>query len=699
MTASCLKDRRERLASKNGSPSDLKRAGSWTFLSTAGRRRIRSYRKTCTEYFACRTRSDVRLSFHHRICISRLYSPYPALRILPALLPSLTHPLTPSFPHPPLVAAPLDDAQAQETSPRLLLSILATAIYLGHNPLIREALAAVLRSLSPWSVVRYLEFAIGRGIGDDEEDEDGPAVGMERVAKRYDPDALERESLRTVASTVGRTASIRTLPRTGSPESEEVKKESCATAATEKQEDAAATSRAPPRYFYGFAGEKIGQACVSWLCRWGVDILPIEEEMAAMQGSEEEEQRETSSSSSSLVGRMRGISLSDARTDKRTASGYRQSSIRGAHGTAVQSERRALATLRIWARGGLPAEWVRVVVSSDAFWIRNEMERYDFAKRVVALRSAREGDEDAEEDCLEEEELYRMFETGIHYSHMVCLAHADAASANLLFLQTFEQLSQLSADINPATGLPYVPLVVLQAALWASSDYQGKITAYRPDGTIGKGDTEVPRNGVALMTKEICDLAAPTPASTSRRPWLVPSAESSRRARTRSSSPAPMLHDLGPALGAPSLGPFTSALDRPFWPVPIDSTIRIGDTVTSTNELNPTTGLPDLGPRREEEGDSSTKAPHDSGVLSGDADDPYFGFSSPMRTGREILAASQRGMSGKQYNDGALWSRYEPFRFSVEFWGIDKLGEKERAYSRTVFHAGEWKRSCPSEHC
>lgn len=216
---------------------------------------------------------------------------------------------------------------------------------------------------------------------------------------------------------------------------------------------------------------------------------------------------------------------------------------------------------------------------------------------------------------------------------------------------------------------------------------------------MGKGDTEVPRNGVALTTKEICELAAPVTPTTVRKAWLVPSAESSRRARTRSNSPAPILHDLGPALGGPSLGPFTSALDRPFWPVPIDSTIRIGDTVTSMNELNPTTGLPDLGPRRDEEIDSPIKAPHDSGVLSGDVDDPHFGFSSPMRTGREILAASQRGMAGKQFDDGALWSRYEPFRFSVEFWNIDKLGEKDRCYSKTVFHAGKQQRTCPLKAC
>lgn len=230
---------------------------------------------------------------------------------------------------------------------------------------------------------------------------------MERVAVRYDPDAQDRESLRTVASTIGRAASIKsTLPRAVSPESVDVKKESCATA-QEKHED---VPYAPPRYFYGFAGEKIGQACVSWLCRWGTDILSIEEEMAAMHESAGEEQRQ-----SSLVGRMRGISLSDTRRGKKMPSGHAHSSS-WAH-TTVAPDAPAISTLRIWARGGLPAEWVRIVVSSDAFWVRDEMERYDFAKRVVALRSAEGEVEDIDEE--EEQELGRIFETGIHYSHMV----------------------------------------------------------------------------------------------------------------------------------------------------------------------------------------------------------------------------------------------------------------------------------------
>lgn len=194
----------------------------------------------------------------------------------------------------------------------------------------------------------------------------------------------------------------------------------------------------------------------------------------------------------------------------------------------------------------------------------------------------------------------------------------------------------------------------------------------------------MPKNGVAVTTAEICELAAPK-SSIGRKGWLTPtSSESSRRTSARANSPAPGTPNTGPAF----FGPFVSELDRPFWPVPTDNTLRIGDAVNSLSDFNPTNGLPDLGPRLTHDTQSPTRAAFDLGVLSGDAGDPYYGFSTPMRTGREIVAAHQRGMSGKQFDDEALWSRYEPFRFSVEFWGIDKLGDKERAYSHTVFHAG-----------
>lgn len=333
-------------------------------------------------------------------------------------------------------------------------------------------------------MVRYLEFAIGRGIGapdDQEEDEalHGPAVGMERVARRYDPDAFDGESVRTVDnSTIGptRASSLRSVShRPPSLEPEDIKKESCA--ATPKIETPAddngpTPSAGAPRYFYGFAGEKIGQACVSWLCRWGVDILPIEEEMARNGGDDASESTGASQDGKtkepSLVGRMRGISLSDTGSKKPAARHAHSASWTPASATpAVASSR--TPPLRIWARGGLPAEWVRIVISSDAFWVRNEMERYEVAKRVVALRSIGLDYGSEEEEAREEEELALIFEKGIYYSHMVGLLAAHRVTGltfrrhssnfpSFLPISTRRRDSHtfLSASFNQLSGHPRI---------------------------------------------------------------------------------------------------------------------------------------------------------------------------------------------------------------------------------------------------
>ncbi|KAJ9117005.1 hypothetical protein QFC22_004663 [Naganishia vaughanmartiniae] len=673
-----------------------------------------------------------------RICIARLYSSFPTLSIPPALLPTQAEPLTPSFPCPPTSTAhhlpsqqvnqqPTPTAQTQITHPRLLLSILATSIYLGHNPLVRECLGMVLGSISPWSVCRYLDFAIGRGIGDEgdagdqydqggeeEDDLDGPAVGMETVGKRYDPDLTDEASIHTTTTTTtgtgtGKygTCSTRTRTRYSANEpeheidalDEEIKKESPAlplpsssasfTSFEGNQQDGQSANLPRRSFFYGFAGDKIGEACVAWLCRWGVDILGIEEELVY------------GSCSSPAANKTKEAKELEDRLSRITLSNHNAISPPQTTGTLRSDGKQSL---RIWSRGGLPAEWVRAVIASDSFWVRNEMERYTFAKRVVALRAAsaiRRGSKEEEEEEEEKEDaLAAIFRTGVYYTHM-----------------TFEELSSLSNDINPSTGTPYVPMPVLQAALWAASDYQGRITAYRPDGTVTSTtpsssssttttgsagrrgnmlpvatalmDPKVLKNGLAMTTREIRELVINAERDLSvsprRRTFAQGATIRTRSGRASPANTAIPSHDI-------ISGPFTTLLDRPFWPVPTDNTQRIGDAVTQSLGFYPAQALPDLGPLGASSnaplaasGQAETKKELHTGMGSGD---PWFGFGSSMRMGRDIVAPRNIGRANEDAE--ALWSRYEPFRFSVEFWGIDLLGEKERAYSHTVFHAGSY---------
>lgn len=65
-------------------------------------------------------------------------------------------------------------------------------------------------------------------------------------------------------------------------------------------------------------------------------------------------------------------------------------------------------------------------------------------------------------------------------------------------------------------------------------------------------------------------------------------------------------------------------------------------------------------------------------------EDTFFGIGSAHKIGWEIVGLSKGSHGGEE----SKWTKYEPFRFSVEFWGVEGLKEKQREYSRTVFYAG-----------
>jgi hypothetical protein len=130
--------------------------------------------------------------------------------------------------------------------------------------------------------------------------------------------------------------------------------------------------------FYGPMAAKVGEACACWLVRWGADVLQFEED------------RREVDKAAPLV--------SDPAV------------------SALLQREPWLATpeLKLWREGGLPANWVRGVISSDAFFLSPELpppklslppresntfianvgisdgegewRRYAFAKRVVELR-------------------------------------------------------------------------------------------------------------------------------------------------------------------------------------------------------------------------------------------------------------------------------------------------------------------------
>lgn len=296
--------------------------------------------------------------------------------------------------------------------------------------------------------------------------------------------------------------------------------------------------RYTPKFFYGPVGDKIGEACMAWLARWAVDLIEVEEGVAEQearkrQGTTGEEKRtrvtfdralETRSGSPGTVdstGKGKGLSSSlpeDGQRRRPRSISWQpdfpssrpsqphlpaaarpgthnkfislSGAVEGFPGSRTDLPRGktvVLPPLKIWGHGGLPAEIVRGIISCDALFIANEVERYNLAKRVIALRQAgrqraretrslkrqgsgeglffgtkaEQGDlgmgkmhlgvkeeemigddsfEEEEEIWQEEEdeedaELNEIFRTGIYFSHMVSARSVTSAGKDLVGLR------------------------------------------------------------------------------------------------------------------------------------------------------------------------------------------------------------------------------------------------------------------------
>lgn len=250
-------------------------------------------------------------------------------------------------------------------TPRFLLSLLATAIYLSIPSVAGQSLRYILTTVGPTTSIRYLNFAIGKGIGPEEEDAPEAAVGLEHLAE------IPESSAADVASISSRLAS---LPI----EDDETRKEDPAEAIYD--EDYEAEFSDERHFIYGGVSDKVGEAAACWLTRWGCDMLTYEEE------------------ESSALGITSGSLLK-----KRSYTAF----------PTVPPVQACQHVPLIWRRGGLDARWARAILSSDLLFVRGERERYEMAKAVLELR--RKGGIDEEE----EKEFAELFENGIHFMHMV----------------------------------------------------------------------------------------------------------------------------------------------------------------------------------------------------------------------------------------------------------------------------------------
>lgn len=297
-----------------------------------------------------------------RICIARLYGGGPALHVPSSIVPTAAEPLTPSFPI--LQEAELTPPNHHPVTPRFLLSLLATSIYLSIPSVASQALSLILSTVGPTTVVSYLNFALGKPL-DLLAGELETARGLENIALPIEDEeddlTISAHSDKQIDDFSDLLSDLTVKEDTSSEESVLIH---------EDDSDDGITCH------YGAVSNKIGEACACWLARWAVDIL-IHEQTLRPQAS--------------LLA-------------EKTFSPAELSTIAGL------SER---CHVTIWCRGGLSAKWVAALVSSDTLFVKNERHRYDFARNVVELRRA-------DGILLEEEaEWTNMFETGIYYHSMV----------------------------------------------------------------------------------------------------------------------------------------------------------------------------------------------------------------------------------------------------------------------------------------
>jgi hypothetical protein len=187
-------------------------------------------------------------------------------------------------------------------------------------------------------------------------------------------------------------------------------------------------------------------------------------------------------------------------------------------------------------------------------------------------------------------------------------------------------LLHLAEERSPVTGTPYVPLSRLHAAHWSFSKLQQIITK---SSTTFEG-TATSRPGLKLGFEiEATDLS---------------SNDSNRRNTSHGS----------------------------YWPVPIDTSLRIGDPGSAA----PTEDFFSPSPARGSAGRRSASAQN------------FFGIGNPRRSKTSFTSRNNDALMIANSTKPDKWVPYEPFRFSVEFWGVEVLKEKTRLYSHTIFYAG-----------
>ena len=524
-------------------------------------------------------------------------------------------------------------------------------------------------SIGPWTVLRYLRFAIGEGIGlDTDKDEDydddiRSAVGLEHVARGLldtelgsvnaaliiHPSAPSWASVRSQRSASSKLTATISLPSPSEsgggsnnsgvrdPDFEVIEKsqgipsdEDDPLTTPESDAEHDEDEGTVPRYFYGALGNQIGEACACWLARWSGDILDYEEAVFSLCKGKSARSH-TSSASASLH-----LGVYPTNIDPLwTVAGKALSSlpsITSPKGKPASLAERRPSDIVLWGIGGLSVRWIRGIVSSDTFFVPDENERYHFALRVYRLRQAMRDANygNLPEPTLREQETEKgeweeLFRTGIYYSHM-----------------SFHDLRDLESDgfVSPET---------ITFAHWTHSVFRNTIVSARASSHQSR---------------------TPTGLSSSISALNLGSSSSSTAIRTGNTTTPPpaQLRELGLTRTTAEIkaslednDPLRAAREarKTYFPVFTDGSVRFGDCLSS----------PDLPAKPSDYLHSplfsiggGTSGTHSSAPGGGRpavggmpaSEMEFFGLGNARRTARAVLQEDPKGT--------AKWTEFEPFR-------------------------------------
>ncbi|KEP54268.1 hypothetical protein V565_019840 [Rhizoctonia solani 123E] len=592
------------------------------------------------------------------ICIARLYGGGPDLFVDQALLPSTKNPFPITSP-PTLGSTPPGSHPA---TPRFLLSLLATSNYLNIPSVSSQALSLVLSTISPWTITRYFGFAIGHGIGLPEGNEPEAAIGLDAIGQpapavvakpsfhetiRIDevsPEEEEEDDDLVKVGSLGNSAPSLLKDRAASSTSQQTFDNK--SIYSEHGEDAEQT------FFYGVVGDKVGEACACWLTRWGADILALEEAVEARNHPPAGSTPPKVATPFPKLAPSRGSSRSFSNSVPATFSSfyanmYLQTASSSSSSLSSSSRRSSNPQLYPFpmppTTSGKPgSSGASLPTVAPRVWSRDGLPAR-WARAVM---------------CADNLFVRGEWERFVYMTRVVELRRrqlareAEAAKQDAAALKKIEHLQQseerewdemfkagvyyshisleelLRISQEPSSnGKPFVELSALQSAHWCQSILRSLITS----------------RSIVSSSRP----SSPTPERTSSN---GNSAEG----------------ELGGLVTTAEI--LASAPDdsKAYYPIPSDASIRIGHDRSSTNDLELDFDI--------------LSSPPPPKIRRPASESDLFGLRPSRRTAREII---QDGTT-----ETIKWSTNEPFRFSVEFWGLDTLKEKNRLHSQTVWYAG-----------